>query len=136
MDHRRTSLLRRTRTAETEVDRRIAAVEKAVEFAGERTLVREDPRARLKHAAIRGVGPRAKRRIRRKPRLVCEHMTSHVADCSQSQRGPARVYRGAEQIVEPCRISRPQLTVVVRRGGSLSWQGRHRWLCMMRKRQH
>lgn len=78
--HHRTRLFRRARTTEAKVNRRLPALEKPLQVAGQRTLVRQDPRAGLKNAAICGIGPRPKGRIRREPRLIRNHVTSYVAD--------------------------------------------------------
>src|ERR1051325_243493 len=98
MEHYRPGLSRRARTAETEVNRPIAALQELLQVAGQRTLVREDPCSGLKYTAVLGLGPRPQRRVRREPWLVRHHVALHVTDFVQTQRPPARVHCRPEEI--------------------------------------
>ena len=83
-DHRLAEVFGSASAAEAEINRWLAGLEEHLQFWRQRTVIRQNPGARLKHIRIRGLRPGRQRGVGGQPGLVGEDMASHVSDRGQA----------------------------------------------------
>jgi hypothetical protein len=125
-DHLADVFSREAHAAEAEVDGWLAGGEERLQLCGQRALIGQDPRARLEHVRVLGLGPGPQRGIGGQPGPVGEHVAAHIGDRVQTGCCPVGIERGAPGVVPALRVPRPQFAVAGRlvQWPSRQWGGR------------